>query len=55
MVSHLPQRFVFRIKGFQCPSPLAIPPLVQPTGHRHLQAVNLNFQSVITGDIALPP
>jgi hypothetical protein len=50
---HPPQRLVFGIKGFECSTPLVVPPLVESTGHRPLQPVDLGFQSGVPGD--LPP
>ena len=44
---HPPQRLVFRIDGFECSAPLVVSPLVEPAGHRPLQAVDLSFQSVL--------
>jgi len=31
------------------------PPLIEPAGHRPLQAVDLGFQSGVPGDLQLPP
>ena len=50
-----PQRLVFGIEGFECHNPLFVPPLIQPAGHRPLQAVNLGFQIGFPGDVPLPP
>jgi hypothetical protein len=46
---------VFGIEGFECSTPLVIPPLVEPTCHRPLQAVDLGFQSGVLGDLPPPP
>ncbi len=44
---------VFRIQGFECRAPPVVPPLVELSGHRPLEAVDLGFQSGVPGD--LPP
>jgi hypothetical protein len=46
---------VFRIEGFECSTPLVVPPLVEPTGHRPLQAFDFGFQSGAPGDLPPPP
>ena len=52
---HPLERLVFGIEGFERRAPLVVPPPVEPTGHRPLQAVDLNFQSGVAGDLPLPP
>jgi len=54
-LGHPPQRLVLGIEGFECSTPLIVPPLVESAGHRTLQAVNLGLQSGVPGDLALPP
>jgi len=46
---------VLGIEGFECSAPLIVPPLVEPAGHRPLQAVNLGLQSGVPADLPLPP
>ena len=53
--SHLPQRLVSGIQGFGCRAPLVIPPLIEPSGHRPLKAVDLGFQSGVPGDLPTSP
>jgi hypothetical protein len=43
------------IQGFQRIAPLFVPPLVQPIGHRPLEAVDLGFQRGVPCDLPLPP
>jgi len=43
------------MEGFECCTPLVVPPLVEPAGHRPLQAVDLSFQSGVPGDLPPPP
>ena len=38
-LGHPPQRLVLGIEGFECRTPLVVPPLTEPVGHRPLQAV----------------
>ena len=52
-LSHPPQRLIFRIEGFECSTPLAVSPLVEPAGHRVLQAFDLGFQSGVPGELPL--
>jgi hypothetical protein len=54
-LSHPPQRLVFGIEGFECRTPLVVPPLIEPASHRPLQAVDLGFQSGVPGDLPPPP
>ena len=51
---HPSQRLVFGLEGFECRTPLVVPPL-EPTGHRPLQAVDLCSQSGDPGDLLPPP
>jgi hypothetical protein len=37
--------------GFECRTPLVVPPLVEPVDHTPLQAVDLGFQSGVPGDL----
>jgi hypothetical protein len=53
LLGHPPQRLVSGVSGFKGSAPLVIPPIVKPVGHRHLEAVNIGFQSGVPGD--LPP
>jgi hypothetical protein len=53
-LSHLPQRMVFSIEGFECGTPLVFPPLIEPAGDRPLQAVHLSLQNEVPGDLPLP-
>jgi len=46
---------VFGIEGFGCRTPLVVTPLLETEGHRPLQAVDLSFQSGVSGDLPLPP
>jgi hypothetical protein len=46
---------VFGIEGFEGSTPLVVPPLVEPAGHRPLQSVDLGFQSGVPCDLPLPP
>ena len=32
-LSHPPQRLVFGMEGFECRTPLVVPPLIEPEGH----------------------
>ena len=43
------------MEGFECRTPLVVPPLIEPAGHRPLQAVDLGFQSGVPGDLPPPP
>ena len=43
------------MEGFECRTPLVVPPLIEAVGHRPLQAVDLSFQSGIPGDQPTPP
>ena len=43
------------IEGFERRAPLVVPPLVEPASHRPLHAVDFSFQSVVPGDLPLPP
>ena len=43
------------MEGFECRTPLVVPPLIEPAGHRPLQAVDLGFHSGVPGDLPLPP
>jgi hypothetical protein len=45
----------FGIEGFECSTPLVVPPLIEPACHRTLQAVDLGFQSGVSGDLPPPP
>jgi len=38
-----------------CGTSLVVPPLVEPAGHRPLQAVDLSSQSGVPGDLPLLP
>jgi len=38
-----------------CGAPLVIPPLIEPSGHRPLKAVDLGFQSGVPGDLPTSP
>ena len=46
---------VFGIEGFECRTPLVVSPLIEPAGHRPLQAVDLGFQSGVPADMPPPP
>ena len=43
------------MEGFECHNPLVVPPLIEPAGHRPLQAVDLGFQSGVPGDLPTLP
>jgi hypothetical protein len=49
---HPPQRLVFGIEGFESRTALAVPPLIEPSVHRPMQAGDLGFQSGISGDLS---
>ena len=38
-----------------CGAPLVIPPLIEPSGHRPLKAVDFGFQSGVPGDLPTSP
>jgi hypothetical protein len=46
---------VLGIEGFEGRTPLVVPPLIDPAGHRRLQAVDLSVQIAVPGDITPPP
>jgi hypothetical protein len=48
-------RLGLTVQGFQRIAPLFVPLLVQPIGHRPLEAVDLGFQSGVPRDLPLPP
>jgi hypothetical protein len=52
---HLPKRLVVTAQEFQRIAVLFVPPLVQPIGHRPLEAVDLGFQSGVPRDLSKPP
>jgi hypothetical protein len=39
----------------ECRTPLVVPPLIEPAGHRPLQAVDIGFQSRVPDDLPPPP
>ena len=43
------------MEGFECRTRLVVPPIIEPAGHRKLQAVDLGFQSGVPGDLPPPP
>ena len=43
------------MEGFECRTPLVFPPLIEPAGHRTLQAIDLRSQSAFPGDMPPPP
>jgi hypothetical protein len=49
---HPPQRLFY---GFECRTPLIVPPLAEPSGHRFLQAVSLRFQTGVPGNLPTSP
>jgi len=51
----IPQRLFFGIEVFDCRTPLVVSSLVEPAGHRPLQAVDLGFQSGLPGYLPPPP
>jgi hypothetical protein len=53
-LGHPPQLLVFRIEGFECSTPLVVPPITEPTGHRLLHAVDLGSQNGVPGYLPLP-
>ena len=50
---HPSQRLVFGMEVFDCRTPLVVPPLVEPMGHRPLQVVHPGSHCGVFGD--LPP
>ena len=54
-LGHPPQRLVFGMEGFECRTPLVVPPLIEQAGHRPLQAADLRFQSGVHGDLPSSP
>ena len=49
------QRLVFGIDGFECRASMVVLSLLEPAGNRLLQAVDNGSQSVVPGDLPLPP
>jgi len=43
------------MEGFECRTPLVVPPLIEPAVHRRLHAVELGFQGGVPGDLPPPP
>ncbi|KDR11662.1 hypothetical protein L798_13991 [Zootermopsis nevadensis] len=53
-LSNLPKRLVLAGQGFQRVAPLFVRPLVEPTGHRPLESVDLSFESGVPRDLPAP-
>ena len=50
-----PKRLVFGMEVLECGTPLFVPPVIEPAGHKRLQAVDLGFQSGVPSDLTPPP
>ena len=50
-----PQRLVFGIEVFKCRTSLVVPPLVEPTSRRLVQAFDFGFQRWVPCELPLPP